>query len=327
MPSVKLPCITDSNLARRPSQKTREPLIRSASKKVSEDLILTQLIGDARFLVFLCFSSSKNKHFAVKLFDFEESQNQYFVNEARFAGIRHPNIIQYLYADDQTSFPVGKEDITVSCLVMEYAPYGDLFKFVRKLGEDFSEKLARTYFRQLIEGLEFLHDSGVYHLDLKLENLLIAEDGQLRIADFDLSYVEGDSHIISNGTRFYRAPELRASKKNVGAPADIYSVGIILFVMKCRGLLPHLEGRPYRGYDLQSLLNTDHKRFFEAHMNIQVEKASFFDEDFKQLFISMTKEDPNERIQIKDIKKSKWYKGSVYSPKKLKNKVFKIFNH
>ena len=74
------------------------------------------------------------------------------------------------------------------------------------------KKLARTYFRQLIDGLEYLHSQGVRHLDLKLENLLIGDDYQLKIIDFDLSYMSGDTQILTRGSKFYRAPELRASQ-------------------------------------------------------------------------------------------------------------------
>mmetsp|Transcript_11359 Transcript_11359/g.9772 ORF Transcript_11359/g.9772 Transcript_11359/m.9772 type:complete len:100 (-) Transcript_11359:543-842(-) len=93
---------------------------------------------------------------------------------------------------------------------MEYAPYGDLFDCMEKAQIHRDEKLVRTYFHQLIEGLEYLHTNKIAHLDLKCENLLLTKDYKLKIADFDCSRMEGDSHVRTLGTLNYRAPEIKS---------------------------------------------------------------------------------------------------------------------
>ena len=128
--------------------------------------------------------------------------------------------------------------------MMEFAPYGDFFKFVRAFRDSLTDKLIRTYFRSLIDGLEYLHKQGVCHLDLKLENLLIGKDYQLKIADFDMSYMVGDDKVITKGTKYYRAPELRSGKCRNGVAADVYSAGIILFALKTGGVIPYFEDSP-----------------------------------------------------------------------------------
>jgi serine/threonine protein kinase len=69
------------------------------------------------------------------------------------------------------------------CIVLELAPGGELFDFVSNTGR-FEERIAWFYFKQLIQGLEYIHKSGITHRDLKPENLLFDQFFNLKIADF-----------------------------------------------------------------------------------------------------------------------------------------------
>jgi len=80
-----------------------------------------------------------------------------------------------------------------SVVYLEHAPYGDLFCAVIAKGIRFDEKLVRSYFHQLVDGLTAMHKKGCAHLDIKLDNLLFGKDYRLKIADFDLSYNPGVS--------------------------------------------------------------------------------------------------------------------------------------
>jgi serine/threonine protein kinase len=131
---------------------------------------------------------------------------------------------------------------------------------------------------------------------------------------------------LSRGTKYYRAPELKTLKKNVGKRADIYSAGVLLFVFKCLGVMPHTEDKLYKQCDLQNLLKTKPEEFFKAHSILQGRDSSFFDDDFKDLFIAMTKDNPEERMKLRHIKETKWYRGPVYSLRELKKKVAQMFN-
>ncbi|RYZ75841.1 MAG: hypothetical protein EOP04_32805, partial [Proteobacteria bacterium] len=85
-----------------------------------------------------------------------------------------------------------------------------------------------------------------FHLDLKLENLLLGENFTLKIADFDLAYVKGDTRVCTRGTKFYRSPELMEQRCSNMEAADMYAAGIILFVFKTAGILPHSENQLYK---------------------------------------------------------------------------------
>ena len=300
------------------------------SKTKSEDfadLDVVKLISKAKFPVYLVFCPSNNELYALKVYQFLDRKiHPYFANEARFSFLNHPNIISVILSQENVVLSTDDKKPGNSCLLMEYAPNGDFFDFVRKNQEYIEEKLARTYFRQLIEGVEYLHINGVWHLDLKLENLLIGKDYQLKISDFDLSYLIGDTEILTRGTPYYRSPELLAHKCKDGSAADIYSVGVILFLLKTGGVMPHSEGSTFEGVDFFELLHTNTKLFFDKHCELQEKESSFFTESFQELFVSMTKKDPRQRATLSDIKNSKWYNGPVYTKDELAKKMKLLLN-
>lgn len=76
-----------------------------------------------------------------------------------------------------------KEKKVVDFIVLELASGGELFDFVANSGR-FNEKVARTYFYQLIEALKYLHSAGIAHRDLKPENIMLDQNFNLKVADF-----------------------------------------------------------------------------------------------------------------------------------------------
>ena len=120
----------------------------------------------------------------------------------------------------------------------------------------------------------------------------------------------------SVGTVQYRAPELILNECKKPMRADIYSAGIILFILKF-GHLPYDENAAVQGYDLFDLLFSDPEGFWEAHAKIRGAPLDV-DEDFKELFMSMVRLEPEKRASIPQIKKSKWYNKPKYSNKEIR---------
>ena len=121
-------------------------------------------------------------------------------------------------------------------VVLDLAEGGDLFDYVFTVGRGFSEPIARFYFHKLISSLEFMHENNVVHRDLKLENLLLDHNFDLKIADFGLSTtVEsqyGDGVMYTRvGTERYMPPEMLEKSAYIGICSDLFAAGIILYVM------------------------------------------------------------------------------------------------
>jgi serine/threonine protein kinase len=296
------------------SYQSSEDLSPSESIFKNEELAIVKCLGESRFPVFLVTSSQSNKYYVMKVFPWENGAiSPFYLKEVRFAELKHPNIISIPYFEESQDFLYYNQMTKVSYILMEYASYGDFHRALTKHMIPFHDKLLRTYFHQLIEGLEFMHSTGRTHLDLKPENLLIADDYKLKIADFDFSHMPEDGEIWTRGTKNFRAPEIFSRTCKDPQAADIYSVGIVLFLLKANGTFPYGEDAQTQGPDMISLKEEDPKMFWEYHCEFGERHSSFFSEDFKSLFLAMTKFDPEKRPTIAQIKESKWYNGDIYT--------------
>jgi serine/threonine protein kinase len=155
--------------------------------------------------------------------------------------------------------------------VMEYVKGGELFAKVAK--GKLKEDLARKYFQQLVSAIDFCHSRGVSHRDLKPENLLLDDNEDLKVSDFGLSALpeqlwnDGLLH-TQCGTPAYVAPEVLRKKGYDGAKADIWSCGVILFVLLAGYL-------PFQADNLMKM----YRKVFKA----EFEFPQWFSADTKQL--------------------------------------------
>lgn len=137
---------------------------------------------------------------------------------------RHPNIVRLYESFDTESHIV---------YVMEVCGGGDLLTYVRrrrKLKEDY----AKFLFGQIIKGLQYVHSKGVLHRDIKLDNILLTSEGDVKICDFGVSkLVQNKNHTQTEqcGTPAYIAPEVFRGKGYKGFQSDIWSAGVVLYAM------------------------------------------------------------------------------------------------
>jgi serine/threonine protein kinase len=116
-------------------------------------------------------------------------------------------------------------------LVFEYMPT-DLQVEINQAKHFFNLNLIKFYSHQILKGLSFCHDNHIIHRDLKPSNILIAQTGQVKIADFGLARVydknSRDSMSHQVATRWYRPPELLFASRNYTESVDIWSTGAII---------------------------------------------------------------------------------------------------
>eukprot|EP00961_Rhodomonas_salina_P263872 3566223-Rhodomonas_salina.2 len=121
-------------------------------------------------------------------------------------------------------------------LVLDFAGGGELYDYVMDKGP-LPEKQARTFFGQILSGVDFFHRQHVSHRDMKPENVLMVDNGNgalvCKIADFGLSndMVPGMALKTICGTPAYAAPEITLGQKYDGIAVDIWSTGVILFFL------------------------------------------------------------------------------------------------
>jgi len=91
---------------------------------------------------------------------------------------------------------------------------------------------GRFFMSQMIESLEYMHNLRCVHRDLKLENILVDSDLNLKIADFGFACYKSIDNLKSyRGTMTYMAPEIKVGKTYDGTQVDLFSVGVIVFII------------------------------------------------------------------------------------------------
>lgn len=143
--------------------------------------------------------------------------------------LHHPNVLQ-LYEVIQSE----------SCIwmVTELCAGGELYDYVVDRGS-LSEYEARDLFAQLCLAVAYIHANGIVHRDLKLENILLDAHNRIKLSDFGFTREYEPHQLLRTqcGTTAYAAPEMLAGKRYQGPEVDIWSLGVILFVLLC-GFLP-----------------------------------------------------------------------------------------
>mmetsp|Transcript_125953 Transcript_125953/g.177706 ORF Transcript_125953/g.177706 Transcript_125953/m.177706 type:complete len:188 (+) Transcript_125953:129-692(+) len=168
---------------------------------VKQDVVLYSHFSDyqpsafmrgSKFPIYFAESPRFEDKLVMKFFAYDENDkiSQSYKDEAAFYDLDHENVISFLKLEPE--YFTGSDDqqqvFKFSYILMEFAQYGD-FADIAEIPEILSnEKVMRTYFHQVVSGLEYLHSKNIAHLDLKIENLLMGKDFKLKICDFETSY-------------------------------------------------------------------------------------------------------------------------------------------
>lgn len=126
---------------------------------------------------------------------------------------------------------------------MEYCSNGSLLDFLSTTGT-ISETLAKEYFRELIDAIEYCHAKGIVHRDIKCENLLFDENFTLKLVDFGFARRFQKSDLLRTfcGSYAYASPEILKQRPYKPQPVDLWACGVVLYVMVF-GKLPFRNAR------------------------------------------------------------------------------------
>jgi serine/threonine protein kinase len=188
-------------------------------------------------------------------------------------------------------------------MVFEFIDGGQLLDYIISHGR-LRERAARKFARQIGSALNYCHRNSIVHRDLKIENILISKSGNIKIIDFGLSNLYSPSSHLSTfcGSLYFAAPELLNAKLYTGPEVDIWSFGIVLYVLVC-GKVP---------FDDQSMpaLHAKIKRGL-------VEYPAWLSNECKSLLARMLVTNPADRAILTEVMNHPWmnkgYEGAMDS--------------
>ena len=226
--------------------------------------------------------------------------------------IDHPHITKLVEAGYCKLSSKGKSN-DVYCIALEVASGGELFDFISMTGA-FSEKVARHFFHQFLDALEYLHQNGISHRDLKTENILLDKSFNLKVADF--GYASGKSvNETQVGTPDYMAPEVLLGEKYSGQNADVFGAGLILFMMhaQSKAFLKAEQADPY----YKNMASNRPDKFWKEHIKSKGDE-SYFTEEFMDLVNGLFAYNPYHRLAISEIRKHPWFNGPLPTHDEIK---------
>lgn len=215
--------------------------------------------------------------------------------------LRHPHIIK-LYVQYSPKQGTGERltngrytvitTPTDIIMVLEYAG-GELFDYIVKNGK-MPETKARRFFQQIVCAVEYCHRHKIVHRDLKPENLLLDADLNVKIADFGLSNVLTDGNFLktSCGSPNYAAPEVIGGKLYAGPEVDVWSCGVILYVLLCGRL-------PFDDDFIPALF----KKIAAGTYNV----PHYLSTGARHIINKMLKVNPVHRITVQEIRQDEWF--------------------
>ena len=252
------------------------------------DFIFKELLGKGSFgSVHKVQRKSDKKIYAlkqIKISQLKEKDKKNSLNEIRIlASLSHKNIIGY----KESFFDENSKTLNI---IMEYADDGDIsIKIKNNLKKSlfFSEKTIWHWIIQLLEGINYLHENGIMHRDLKSANLFLLKNGTLKIGDLNVSIISKNGIAYTQtGTPYYAPPEIWKDHP-YDFKCDIWSAGCIIYEI-CT-LHP-----PFRGTNFRELFNNIIKGFYNPINKI-------YSDELRNLLKMMIVVNPDKRYNIKMI--------------------------
>lgn len=258
------------------------------------DFELLEIIGTGTFgSVRLVKHKHTQQYYAMKIIKkydvIRMKQVEHIISEKNILSqVDHPFIVR-LYRTFQ--------DENYLFMIMEYVCGGELFSHLRRVGK-FPNDVAKFYAAEIILAMEYLHSKNIVYRDLKPENVLLDNEGHVKITDFGFAKKVLDRTWTLCGTPEYLAPEIIQSKGH-GKAVDWWALGILIYEMLV-GYPPFFDDSPFKIY--------------EKILQGKVEFPRFMDPMARDLIKRLLTTDKMKRLgNLKnaalDVKEHKWFKG------------------
>ena len=287
-------------------------------------------IGSGGFSkVYLVEGQTNNSLYAMKILKkLSPSFEKEILMHEKISSIKNPYIINLIDHGEvvikSSQRPAEKKQYAV----LEYASKGDLFDYIYYTINGLREKYAKLIFRKILKGVQAMHNLGICHRDLKMQNIIMDEFFSPKICDFGFAteIIDEDGSVKLNqfvGTLEYAAPEILLRRPYNGIKVDIFSLGVILLnlVTKKLGFVKAHETDKYYNY----IINKEYNLYWKS-IKGQIREVS---DELKNLYLKMVSFNPDERPNVEEILNDPWMKEindlNENEYKRLEADVYKEF--
>ena len=233
--------------------------------------------------------------------------------------LNHPNITKILEVFHDEGYML---------IIMEYINGGNLFSFVKKRRK-LSEKTAKFLFRQIIQGIKYIHSQNIVHRDIKLENIIIDFNNNVKICDFGIGKILKHSDELINekcGTPMYMAPEIilsNNSKAYKGFPIDIWASGITLYIMLTGSLPYNISDKSKEEFSLKKMKKKNHTDLQFQIINFNLKKIKKISDEANNLLSGLLNKNPDKRLTCDEILNHPWLQDNNLNS--LDNNKYHLF--
>ena len=287
------------------------------TKKQGEEFYIMKLIGQGQYSRVYLSLGKDDQHYAIKIYkDIDSFRNE----TSRLSDLIPSKHIVKIYSSGEGILERGYSiysyklfndfngDDTIRYAIFEYLHNGELYNYVLKIKRKLPEDISRKLFYDLIKAVETCHKCGIIHGDIKLENILLSSNFNIKLIDFGFAK-RIDEGLVSSlmGTKGYAAPECFTSSimEYEGVPSDIFSLGVVLFLL-VMGFYP-FEKPNYTDNRYKYIMKKDFNGFWKKCEKMFGEKNSNISPEFKNLFEKMICHQAKERLNINEIKNHPWF--------------------
>lgn len=262
--------------------------------------------------------------FAVKIYSKQKENDggvRHFQQECQYLSkLDHPYIVRLgPYSDSGKLQTQSGGEMEIRYSVLELAESGNLLDYV--MNKPMNELIVRFYFRQLLEATKYMHGQGVAHRDIKLENLLLDKDFNIKVSDFGFATDlkgSGASGLLfeCKGTPGYMAPEMFSNKGYDGELTDVFALGVVLFALLL-GRPPFYMADPANDEFYGRICRQEFAQFWQPWDELATFYGFEISSSFKELFQAMVTPFPQNRPRIDDIVQSEWVLGEAPQAEQL----------
>ena len=271
-------------------------------------IIKRDLDKGATATVYLVECIKTGKIYAAKLYDKINDYNKTEIEILkRLSSSNNPYIIhliswgeEYILIDG-----VAENNEKKLYIIVDYLPNKDLFSYIKS--NEIDENTAKKFFYKILKAIEYCHNQGICHRDIKLENILLNEKNEPVLCDFGYGSLSIENLKFYIGSEHYYPPEILRLKPYNGIKSDIFCLGVLLFTLV------------FKSYGFEKATFNDNlyklimkKKFDDYWNNIgnivgeeEVKNVSLY---CKKLIFKMLAFSPKDRPSIKDILNSNWLK-------------------